>query len=899
MLTPQSVAELEHVPRSTSRILPRQQLLARLDEPVPLIVLRAPGGTGKTTLMAHWAAETTPAERGTLLWFEAEEGARTRTGFWIRVLGRLHARGLLGDRALYREMASIADHAEAIPATMCRVLEEHGKPVTLLLDDVGAAASGSYWDEVCHDLIEILRRVPRLRAVAAGRFPTELEAASTRSLLDVRVLGEEQLALEAVEIAALVDLTVPELREDPRRVRVLDQLTADPASRRPASVRWSLGVLQSALETRPAGEEIDLDALLVTAFRHELASQPTDPVLRDFLEVTAQSPLVDVELAQRLSGHPDARSLLDALEQLGTGQWLHGPAGSDPVFQYSRHLRLAAAQHLTPPSPARQREMHSMIARWLEEVRGEPIAAIEHALRAGDIAHVEQLLLRSHPLPAEEARHVSDLLQEVPAARLHRHPMLALWQAMTLHRSADTQHKAIPFFLSASVLGRVRSPSATPLERAIRQGLQSAVHRMLGQARQMRDLAQRALPALEAAAEDPQRDRRLDGALMTALNQSAVSLLYADAQSDAREARLVQSRCAETLDWGHHRNHAHAQLALLHATQGDMAAAEAALEQIVAEDWPHTWREGYFQAPEIIARAWQELNRARPEEALAQLDRLQPHFSSIEYWDLIASARSLALAHTGIPDEALARHTRTVTARRSDRTLPSAIQRLETAEAMLQILAGGAPGHTRRAADLRIAPALAALTALTALAEGRPEQAVPLLAQAELSATAPLQRAVVAIAGAQVAHHGAQGLDLAGYGLRLREAVSSHELRWPLVLLPDGVREALLVALRGSGRERTAELLEADFARTPAGAGLADAARVPQLTAREREVLTLLAETERRSEIASRLYVSPNTVKTQLRSLYAKLGASTREEALATALSLGLLRPGTDPDEER
>lgn len=61
------------------------------------------------------------------------------------------------------------------------------------------------------------------------------------------------------------------------------------------------------------------------------------------------------------------------------------------------------------------------------------------------------------------------------------------------------------------------------------------------------------------------------------------------------------------------------------------------------------------------------------------------------------------------------------------------------------------------------------------------------------------------------------------------------------------------------------------------------------LTPRERELLDALRTTDSRTEIAEMLFVSVNTVKTHLRSVYRKLGSSSREEALATARRLGLL----------
>jgi LuxR family maltose regulon positive regulatory protein len=46
-------------------------------------------------------------------------------------------------------------------------------------------------------------------------------------------------------------------------------------------------------------------------------------------------------------------------------------------------------------------------------------------------------------------------------------------------------------------------------------------------------------------------------------------------------------------------------------------------------------------------------------------------------------------------------------------------------------------------------------------------------------------------------------------------------------------------------------------------------------------------------ELANELFVSVNTVKTHMRSIYAKLGAHNRSEAVRRARELGLLgRPG-------
>jgi DNA-binding CsgD family transcriptional regulator len=60
------------------------------------------------------------------------------------------------------------------------------------------------------------------------------------------------------------------------------------------------------------------------------------------------------------------------------------------------------------------------------------------------------------------------------------------------------------------------------------------------------------------------------------------------------------------------------------------------------------------------------------------------------------------------------------------------------------------------------------------------------------------------------------------------------------------------------------------------------------LTRRERVVLSHLSEDVTLEQIATQLFVTRNTVKSQVRSLYRKLGVSTRAEALEYARRAGL-----------
>lgn len=75
------------------------------------------------------------------------------------------------------------------------------------------------------------------------------------------------------------------------------------------------------------------------------------------------------------------------------------------------------------------------------------------------------------------------------------------------------------------------------------------------------------------------------------------------------------------------------------------------------------------------------------------------------------------------------------------------------------------------------------------------------------------------------------------------------------------------------------------------GSGARDDEPGRALTAREREVLAQLARGLTYEQVASVLEVSVNTVRTHVKTIYEKLDASTRTEAVLTAVQKGLLRP--------
>ena len=120
-------------------------------------------------------------------------------------------------------------------------------------------------------------------------------------------------------------------------------------------------------------------------------------------------------------------------------------------------------------------------------------------------------------------------------------------------------------------------------------------------------------------------------------------------------------------------------------------------------------------------------------------------------------------------------------------------------------------------------------------------------------------------------------------------------------LLKDAPRGDLIAAVRAAAAGNgllapsvTRMLIEA-FARRPAAAVTAPSRRA-SLTAREKDILLLVARGHSNAEIARDLFVGEATVKTHIGHLLAKLGLRDRVQAVILAYETGLVVPGDLPD---
>ncbi|ROR54163.1 DNA-binding NarL/FixJ family response regulator [Luteococcus japonicus] len=114
----------------------------------------------------------------------------------------------------------------------------------------------------------------------------------------------------------------------------------------------------------------------------------------------------------------------------------------------------------------------------------------------------------------------------------------------------------------------------------------------------------------------------------------------------------------------------------------------------------------------------------------------------------------------------------------------------------------------------------------------------------------------------------------------LSKQLAGDELARALVRIGQGE----VVVARNPQEQQAAE----DLAATQAGRGRDWPGRDQGLTMRESEMIALICQGLTNEQIAARLYLSPNSVKSYIRSAYHKAGVSSRSRAVLWGIDHGL-----------
>ncbi|MFJ8595175.1 LuxR C-terminal-related transcriptional regulator [Streptomyces sp. NPDC093598] len=862
------------LPARPPTFLRRQRLADHLDEALrtPLTLINGPAGAGKTLLTADWASGLGPP----VAWLTFDAGDHRPGVFWAYVLQALCACGAPVSEAVGTPAeASRVDHR--LLSALAAELNDRDRPVVLVLDEYDRVTD----TKVAEQLEFVLHHAGRgLRLVLVTRIEPLLPLHRYRAGAELTDIRSAELAFTPEEAAALLELHGLSLPVQSARTLV-DRTRG-----------WAAGLSLSALAARERSDpelylkEFEADRSTVADFLLAEVLKRQTPQTQDLLLRVSVLERFCPDLANALTDRIDAEPILAGLhhdnafvERLGHSWYqLH------PLF--GEILRA----HMRVRLPGLEPELHRQAAQWLHR-HGFLPETVAHGAAAGD-----------WDLTA------GALVDDLAIGRLFTGP------------SADELDQLF------SLMGpEARSP-ATNLVRAAHDLCRHDLDHGLTSLRQAKEQLAGDAPDLAAA--------RLSCALLEALAARLTACppeVEKAAESAAELRRQVPARLLErhpevtallmthvgsTLLWAGRFEDARAVLTTVAGAPGGACTElprEEAMGHLALLDYLNGWP-GRAERKALAAGAGTD-GHDPPQPSGSAIGRLVLAAVAVERHELglaqkliddtaelpsarrdpvMAAGRALATARL-----LMARGKVRAAVEAADPAVPAAVASpwATSNEAFVTSAAHLAEGRPDRAAEVLQAvsgdqPLCAVEAAAIQLAARRPGPAFDLLDSVPGEGrTGPAVTVRAALVRARAA-------DSEGDRATARKLVAQalldarrERLRRPFLDAGAWIRPHMATApLRelAAGWLRPAPPLHGDRLRPQSPSPPAPLVAV-ELSAREHDVLDRVARLMSTEEIAADLFLSVNTVKTHLKSVYRKLAVNRRGEAVRRARDLRLL----------
>jgi LuxR family transcriptional regulator, maltose regulon positive regulatory protein len=877
-------------PSMPGRTVARPRLFALLDAGVerPVTLVAAPAGAGKTMLLTSWmSAASLP---GRVAWLSLDHGDNDPVRFWTYVLAAFCRSDVVpADSRLHDlEPHRLAD--ETLLPQLMQGLEELASPVVLVLDDLHELNDA----RVVGGIEFLVRHAPpQLRLVLSTRadpaLPLHRLLVSGR-LTEVRAAD---LAFTVPEVAEL-------LAEYDFRSRLSDD---DLVMLHVRTEGWAAGLRLAAVSmqhqpdlhrfvTELAGDDRSLAGYLVSEV---LEQQPAE--LRSFLLRTCMVNQLSGELADALTGRDDGERILARLERANA--FVVALGSRREWYQYHPLFAELLRYELRRQAPQEVSELHRRAARWYAG-HGLPGDAVQQAVAVQDWGYAAELIAE-HGLGRvlhDQDQGFRDLLDRLPTDIGHLDPELALLTAAERIAASDDGAEA------ALRLAREQERLLAGHRRP-RFALVLAICRLL-RAGRAGDLGEVMGAGREALAAHAQLDggATMGGVAAAARAVALVGLGRAElwaGELDAAEAHLREGQAAGLgagLD--ELQLDCVSTLALLQAFEGRLSLAvrtgetavgfagehagdsSAVARALLALAWVHYQRDDLAASGSYLQRAAENAGVAAEPQLKVAIGMMGERLRDAQA-DPSGALTELGAAHRDLagqePPRLLSRWPATT------ETEPRfAAGDIESATALL---GGVGTGEA-------VTPPEAVALARLQLAEGDPAGTVRTLAPF-LDGTMPAadldtrSRAWLLHA---LASHALDNMDQAAASLRHAVDLAEPE-EHRRIFLDAGAPGRALVARYRDWVDVSWPFLDelAQGALDPVPAAVSPMpVLIEELSERERAVLRYLPSMLTFMEIGSELFISVNTTKSHVRSIYRKLGVVGRRDAVRRARQLQLLR---------
>jgi LuxR family transcriptional regulator, maltose regulon positive regulatory protein len=884
-----AAAGSDHAPgKAEPGLIHRQDLMAALNQAAQkrVTIIAAPAGTGKTSLLRAWAEQ--PGQDCRVAFMTVRPGQHDMQLFWLTMLGAVRAAAGTGEGGTQLPPVTPGSDGSAMVDKVLSELEESCHRFVLVIDDLHELSS----PEAAGQLTVLLTRLPPgVRAIVATRRDLPLRLHKLRLAGDLAEIRAAQLRFTSREtrlLLAAAGIALPE-----HMAAMLHQRTEGWA----AGLR--LAVLSLAGHPNPERFVAEFSGSDRTVAEYLMAEmldrQPLE--VQGLLLRTSVLDRVNGELADLLTGATGSERILLDLEDANAFVVSLDPGRT--WFRYHRMFGGLLQLELRRTMPADIAGLHQLAARWLA-TRGQAADAIGHLQTAGDWDEAARMLT-DHALSLTldgQAGTVAALLRSFPAQTGEDSPDLTLVRAI-----ADQYQLRLD--QTDAHLREVRAYAATTSP-ARRHRLQMAIASVDLLSARLRGHFDSIFEQAGALLCPGDGQTSADVALSSDLKAIALlnlgvteawSLRLADSERHLVEGAALAGRIGRP----------YLEVACLAhlgfaSTSRSFAVARQRSEEAIMLAARHGWEAEAVTAPALAALA----------NALIWTGQ----FDLAEHWLDRARRATQADGEPGI------RLLVCLTSAMLQAARGHCHRALEefTAARQMQALMVGEHGLTTRvnawtiATQARLGMAGQARAALAALdgrqaAAGEIRNAAAVVLLAEQDPAAARRELRVVLDGdvpvlsylTQVEAHLLDAFacrDLGDERASREAAEQALNLAEPdRLILPfamTGAWQLLETAPRHATSHAALVTDILDAIRGPGRGGLNQRAKMPveELSRSELRVLRYLPTNLTRREIAGELSVSPNTVDTHIRRIYAKLGAADRTAAVQRGRELRLLSVG-------
>jgi len=849
-------------PTLITRSMLHDRLMEGADQRLTIVVGSA--GVGKSVLLADWAAARPP---GVTSWLSCDKADADPVRFWagfIRAPRAIEPRFgadaadlLAMDRVMSADItASVANDAAKLPAGSA-----------IIVDDFHYAAAAA-----ALDMTDLVERWPAetVQLVLACRFDPPLRQHRVRMSGQLREIRDSDLYFSLTESRDLLAKF---------GVRISD---ADLTLLHQRSEGWPAVLQMAALSLRGTTDPARLARVLEVRgqaiaeyFVSEVLEQQPAAVAEFMLETSILGVLTE-EACAAVTGRQDAAARLRAVH--AAHLFLVALDDERTSFRYHRLVRRILRAELRARDRAREHALQLRAAEW-SEASGDTRRAAYHYLAAQQ-ADRALALLQDRVVPDflhAPTVHSPLALTMVDPSMLAEIPEGLLGLAADLLLSGDTARGGEYLDLledAGKIPAESRLAARLAAFQSFRYGIAGQLERAIRTAQDARAIQERTQLADEWNAVVPLILIRVYNCLhdFAAAEREADAALAAP--DVAEPVRLVMVPASRALAW----------FEVGHLAQAADAARAADANALRLGFSRHFFAVDYLRTLSGLALECRDLKTAEhlTEQVLSITEQRRPFFEFLALLD-----RAQIWAARGQVREALT----TLGAAREAVTGASAslLAWADEQEALLRLSLGDLRTPAELASNL---PAVrrGLLRARIALAAGDHHAVQEHLKAAALGDLTPRHALVRQVLLAADAIERGDPAAASMFGSILYTARSQGFLNTVITTAPQVTGYVVEHAAQLRPDPFTEQLVAAALEVRAARPATASSSRVltEPLTAAEQRILTLLP-TSTYLQIADTLYVSRNTVKTHLRSIYQKLGVASRSEALQRAVDLRLL----------